>query len=135
MAYASAGLSSNIGTRGTSFSLDIDISKLETLGKDTRIKLRSAISKTTLDIQAEVVRIIREKNLIDTGNLLNSIQSVMDLDGLTGYILVGAYYGIYLEFGTIKMGPRPFMGPAFERIGPSFIANVTKAIQEAIEGK
>jgi HK97 gp10 family phage protein len=54
----------------------------------------------------------------DTGNLANSIDaSIMEIRiaQLEGKVAVNAEYGPDLEFGTVKMAARPFLGPAAER--------------------
>jgi HK97 gp10 family phage protein len=51
----------------------------------------------------------------DIGELANSIKVDIEPDGLTGWIGKGMKeYGLYLEMGTHKMEPRPFMTPAAE---------------------
>lgn len=36
-----------------------------------------------------------------------------------GIVAVGALYGFYIEFGTARIPPRPFMTPAVETVGPA----------------
>lgn len=61
-----------------------------------------------------------EPPAIDTGNLLNSITHRMT--GPTeGEVAVGAEYGVYLEMGTRRQAPRPFLGPAVEKVWPEFV--------------
>lgn len=50
---------------------------------------------------------------VDTGNLKNSIIAVKRGKGWV--VLVGADYGADLEYGTRKMGARPFLRPAVRR--------------------
>lgn len=50
----------------------------------------------------------------DTGYLANNIFVVIDNDGLGADVESRAEYSDYLEFGTSKMLPRPFMQPALE---------------------
>ena len=52
---------------------------------------------------------------VDTGNLRNSITS--DIRGLTAEIGPSAEYAAHVEFGTSRMGPQPYMGPAADRAG------------------
>lgn len=53
-----------------------------------------------------------EAPAVDTGFLKNSI--VAQKEGrLRWIVLVGAVYGIWLEYGTTHMAARPFMLPAF----------------------
>lgn len=56
---------------------------------------------------------------VDTGNLRNSIGS--DIDGLTGEVGPTANYGEYVEDGTSRMAPQPFMGPATDRWSVQFV--------------
>ncbi len=43
-----------------------------------------------------------------------------DVDGERGQVTVGSSepYGAYLEFGTVNMAPRPFIGPVTEALAP-----------------
>lgn len=65
---------------------------------------------------------------IRTGTLANSIQSTrMSLNHWR--VTVGAEYGAYLEFGTSRMAPRPFMAPAVEAVRPAFVEAVSRALK------
>ena len=58
----------------------------------------------------------------DTGNLVRNI-TVNKIQG--GYDVgsrAGAPYGFWLEFGTLKMAPRPWLSPAFKRSVDKLIA-------------
>lgn len=50
----------------------------------------------------------------DTGFLVNNIHLVIDNDGLGADVESRAEYSVHLEFGTSKMGARPFLQPALE---------------------
>lgn len=52
---------------------------------------------------------------VDTGRLRNSIQMVFKNGGFTGEVSANTNYAVHLEFGTTKMGARPFMQPALEK--------------------
>lgn len=43
-------------------------------------------------------------------------------DSGTAYVAVGANYGVFVEFGTSKMAAQPYLVPAAEAVGPSFVA-------------
>lgn len=49
----------------------------------------------------------------DTGTLINSIR-LRKVGELHYEVVDGVEYGIYLEEGTTRIAPRPFMRPAFE---------------------
>lgn len=59
-----------------------------------------------------------EPPMSDSGNLASSIAT--QVDGLTGYVFTPLDYGRYLEFGTGKMKPRPWLLPSLEEEAPKF---------------
>ena len=69
-----------------------------------------------------------EAPAVDTGLLINSIQTAEEGD-LRAVLGVGAEYGIWLEFGTRRMAPRPFLGPAFEQAKPIFEAGIRELLK------
>jgi HK97 gp10 family phage protein len=69
----------------------------------------------------------------DKGLLLGNIGS--SANGLTGRVEIGidAYYWHFLEFGTVKMGAKPFIRPAAEAESNTFesrIVSVAKSIEQ-----
>lgn len=65
---------------------------------------------------------------VDTGTLRNSIH-VTKIRALVRQIGDGVEYGIHLEFGTVRMGARPFMRPMAQRLAkraPEFFRNFHK---------
>lgn len=64
-----------------------------------------------------------EAPAIDIGNLINSIQTEEESE-LSQVVSVGAEYGIFLEYGTSHMAPRPFMTPAAEAARGPFLRNM-----------
>jgi HK97 gp10 family phage protein len=60
----------------------------------------------------------------DTGRLVNSISAVYDTNAISGKVVVGAKHGLYLEFGTQTIEPRPFLRPA--------VANTKAKVQAAM---
>lgn len=59
---------------------------------------------------------------VDTGFLRSSIG--VDLNGTSAVIGPTAEYAPYVEFGTSRMAPQAFMGPALDRVSPSFVAAI-----------
>lgn len=65
---------------------------------------------------------------VDTGTLRNSI-NVRKIRALRYEIRDGVEYGIHLEYGTVRMGARPFMRPMAARLArraPQFFRNFHK---------
>lgn len=61
-----------------------------------------------------------EAPAIDTGNLVNSIQSKM-IGATTGIVFTNTEYAPPLEYGSSKMAARPFFLPAAKAAYPAFV--------------
>ena len=77
--------------------------------------IRDATVKATLDTQ----RVARERAPVDTGYLRSSIavtvQPGSSAGALVGEVTAGADYAVWIENGTSRTRPQPFMRPAFEQ--------------------
>jgi HK97 gp10 family phage protein len=85
------------------------------------------LRKSTFDIEA----IAKQFAPVDTGNLRDSIgPPVFTGDGrsasMEGVVESHANYSVFPEYGTVKMAPRAYMGPAFDRVAPNFLAALEK---------
>jgi len=89
--------------------LKADLGKLSARAIPTAMQ---AVAKTAHDIEATAKTLAP----VDTGNLQGSIST--DIKGLTAEIGPTASYAIFVETGTSRMAPQPFMGPAFDRHAP-----------------
>ena len=68
----------------------------------------------------------------DTGNLVSKIIVRQDGKDKTN-VESNAHYSAYLEYGTSKMEPRPFMFPAFEKSRKPIEQAVFKRVVKKIE--
>lgn len=66
-----------------------------------------------------------EAPAIDTGNLVNSIQTQM-IGASSGIVFTNAEYAPVLELGGVKMEPRPFFTPATAAAWPDFLVKMGK---------
>lgn len=64
----------------------------------------------------------------DTGFLANNIITNIQGNGLEGEVISQAEYSQYLEYGTSKMGARPFMQPSLEQNRPKIRARLRKLL-------
>ena len=102
----------------------------------TRAKIEDAVTVTAVNVQAKAIRRIQsgpatgrvykskvsgrshqasapgESPMSDSGALASSIYR--DQEGTTAYVGSPLVYSVYLEFGTSKMKPRPFLFPSLE---------------------
>ncbi|MGI5155822.1 HK97-gp10 family putative phage morphogenesis protein [Microbispora sp. CA-102843] len=91
---------------------------------------------TSITKVARVVRSTGERTVagaqaivpVRTGNLKNSIGVDFDPDGLGFEAGPTASYAPYVEWGTSRMAPRAFLGPAFDRA----IADGVEALEEVL---
>lgn len=72
-----------------------------------------AVAKTAHDIEATAKQLAP----VDTGNLQGSISTT--LTALTAEIGPTASYGDFVERGTSRMAPQPYMGPAADQHTPA----------------
>jgi HK97 gp10 family phage protein len=68
-----------------------------------------------------------ESPAIDTGHLLNSIQTA-NLGDLTAIVYTNADYALPLEYGTRRMSKRPFMAPAVKKVKPLFLRQAARVL-------
>ena len=69
----------------------------------------------------------------DTGNLVRNIR-VKQKDKDNVEVQSNAPYSAFLEFGTSKMLPRPFLFPAFEKSRSKILQATFNRIKKAVEG-
>jgi HK97 gp10 family phage protein len=92
---------------------------LATSAPKARLMAKMALNKTAADIQREAMATVP----VDTGTLKNSIsRTTATVVNLEVEIGPTANYGTYIEYGTSRMDPQPFMGPAFDKYVPAFEA-------------
>lgn len=83
-----------------------------------------AVAKVALDIEASAKLFAP----VDTGNLRNSIST--DHGVLSAEIGPTAEYGAYVEEGTSRMAPQPYMGPAADRNFPRLEAALAAIVDD-----
>ena len=83
----------------------------------TLVPRASAVVRTVaLDTEADAKALAP----VDTGNLRSSITTSVQGDGLRAAVVATASYAVFVEQGTSRMRPQPFMGPATDRNAPKF---------------
>lgn len=87
------------------------------------------VAKTAADIERDAKAFCP----VDTGNLRNSIGHEMT-GALSAEIGPSASYGGYVEYGTSRMAPQAYMGPATDRNNPAFYAGVELLGGRLLEG-
>lgn len=83
---------------------------------------QQVIYKGAFDILARS----RSRVPVRTGNLKNS--SGVELGPLSATIFYGANYAYFVEGGTRKMAPQPYLRPAFDYVAPT----IEKALRAVV---
>lgn len=112
--------------------LSADIAKA---AKTTGARAQVVIRKTAIDIESDAKKIAP----VDTGNLKGSIgHSDLRTVGRSRSLVVEigptASYGVFLEQGTSRAAPQPFMGPAADRHTPGFEQAMAQLGVEGLNG-
>jgi HK97 gp10 family phage protein len=97
-------------------------SKLQWFGDKIVADINSKIDRGAINCGERIVALARQYAPKDTHELEQSIGYTYDASSKTLRINVGAPYGPYQEFGTHVMPPHPFIRPALQIAGPSFLA-------------
>lgn len=84
---------------------------LDASGPKAEAMAKTLVKKVGLDTVTRAQALVP----VDTGNLKNSIGVDFDADELGFEAGPTANYGHYVEYGTSRMSPRPYMRPAFDR--------------------
>lgn len=95
-----------------------------------REAVKDAITKACLDVEA----FAKTDVPVDTGNLENSIQADLEhVDAYEGTVGTSVEYASYVEYGTGKMPARPYLTPAAERVGASFVEVVARLVNSRLK--
>jgi HK97 gp10 family phage protein len=105
-------------------SVKIKFNHLPQMTSSIRGKVGHEVQQAALAIEGQAKALAP----VDTGALRNSIQTEMEGD-LTAHVTVGVEYAEYVEHGTYKMAPQPYLTPAAALVEPQFIENVKAALR------
>ena len=102
-----------------------DFSAIRTLSVDlgeatvgVNVKARAVVRKSAADLE----KLAKRRAPKRTGALRDSITSTSS--GLTAEIGPTIRYAPFVEYGTARMKPRPFLGPATTVVEPKFEAAI-----------
>ena len=95
-------------------------------GRFNHDKVATVVKRNTSQAQQKAMRLAA----VDTGFMKRSITMRIDITGLAGYIVAGASYSSYVEFGTRYMDSQPFMRPAAREQAPIFMNDLRNLIRK-----
>lgn len=93
------------------------------------------VAKVINENAMELVNEAKKASPVDTGFLRNSIQvaEYAKDNKHSAKVIVNAYYGIFVEYGTRRQRPQPFFTPAIEKIRKKLLEMTQRAIQVIIK--
>lgn len=125
--------------------------RLEEIPAKAQRRIGQAVREAAIEVQNEVTRIMRETKKSgrtyrrghiasapgeppapDTARLLRSIK--VRSRGLQADVYTGLEYAPWLEFGTGRILPRPFMRPAAKNKKKKVVEMVRRSVREATKG-
>lgn len=124
--------------------LDAAIARLK---REVPGKVNKALNGIAIEIESESKRSINSHQSVgetygrhvasapgsppnaDTGNLANNITVQEIPKGYDVGSRSGAPYGYYLEFGTSKIDPRPWLAPAFKKVASRWEKIIERTIK------
>lgn len=86
------------------------------------------VARTALDLEAQM----KVRAPVRTGFLRGSIQASRVGSG-HWRVVVGADYGLFVENGTVRARPQPFVRPAVRIVRPAFVEAMRRLATEAAQ--
>jgi len=108
-------------------SIRLDTTKLDALARGLKVNTKDALAAVAFQVEANAKSNIIAKDIIDTGAMMNSVQTTQQSPN-SYWVHDGVEYGIYHELGTHKIGARPFMVPAVETVGAQVDAIIAREL-------
>jgi HK97 gp10 family phage protein len=103
------------------------MSKLGRLADAGEKAIKEAVSRG-----GDAVRDAAKANApVDTGELRDSIESIVSSDGLSVEVGTDVPHGVFVELGTSRMAAQPFLFPAFEREKAGILKDMAKSVNAA----
>jgi len=107
-----------------------------TVHMDDLHQLVATLTKKTEGLDSRTAQVVRKAAFdverfaktyapVDTGFLRSSIHTEIQVNKLRMYsaaVVAGAEYASFVESGTSRMSPQPFLQPALDRVAPGFLA-------------
>ena len=104
---------------GVKVSWHIRENRFPSIIQGMEAKAEAIVAKAAMDLEAHAKSLAP----VDTGTLKNSIQATKIGDA-RWRVVVGAEYGMYVEWGTVHSPAQPFFQPAINAVTPAFLSAI-----------
>ena len=102
--------------------------QIKELPDHMRDGLRLAVKASAKQLKADA----RKRAPVESGDLRRSIRYRVDKDGLGATVIVGEYYGRFVEFGTSSMEAQPYLRPAAALERARFRNRISDEVRQAL---
>jgi HK97 gp10 family phage protein len=102
------------------------IKRIQTLDVSIQQEAKQLVFDAATDIEVEAIRNVA----VDTGRLRASIDKQPTNNGFGAIVSANTNYAVFLEFGTRKQRPQPYMTPAFLRVSTTFVADLKALLKK-----
>jgi HK97 gp10 family phage protein len=113
----------------------VEIEDLDELSDEDTQALEEDIHQILDDAGAQMEEFARGIVPVRTGNLMASIFHDVDDDALSVTLGATADYASFVEYGTYKMKPQPFLEPAAETGQEEMNLRIEQAVLDRVDGK
>ena len=96
--------------------LKVIFNRIPEMSGEVKRKGEALVAETARKVATDAAR----RAPVRTGRLRNGIRP--DVNGLAGFVTSEAPYSHFVEYGTSRMGAKPFMWPAVEAARPDYLA-------------
>lgn len=102
--------------------------------RKTETGIAKELKDTLASYTASIEDLAKQLCPVDTGYLRSSITMEIKSGGTVGIVRVGAYYGKYVEFGTVYQNPQPYLIPAYNILSKQFVDEIIKKVDKYLKG-
>jgi HK97 gp10 family phage protein len=100
---------------------------LLTITQEGRRTVQREVMRSALKVQAGA----KVRCPVDTGRLRNSIAVEIQDEGLSALVGTNVEYAPFVEFGTSRQRPQPYLFPAYEEEHPQFVERLRRELGSA----
>ena len=94
------------------------------------VGLEEAADKASERVGRAALRTAESLVPVDKGDLKRGLR--FRREGDRAIVEVSAFYATFQEFGTSRMAPNPFIGPAFDRHAPDLVVEVERIRDDVV---
>ncbi len=109
-------------TTSESFQMHIVYDLTSQVKSEVLDRVKTVVAQSAFQIEAKAKAIVP----VDTGNLKNSLTTVIEPSGIMARVGTNVEYAPHVEFGTRRASAQPYLFPSAEEVKPHFLEAMKK---------